>query len=84
MMTSTKEEMERDIVLSQLFASSPDLRLTIGGQDNGIVTLTRDEIIGHVERLDDFGKRYVRTHMDYMRSFKSGELYDLLEETEKL
>jgi hypothetical protein len=84
MSAATKEEMERDIVLNQLFASSPDLCLTIGGQDGGMVTLTRDELIGHVEQLDDFGEKYVKTHMDYMRSFKTGELYDLLEEVESL
>ena len=74
---------EQSIVLHQLFATNPNLKLSVGG-DDGMVTLTRDEIISHVEEMDEFGQKYIKSQMDFMRSFSSGEVYSVLEKIESL
>jgi hypothetical protein len=76
-----KADKEKEIVLAQLFASDPKLKLSIGSAE-GMKTYTRDQIIKHVENLDTVGKEYVKTQMDFMRSLKSGELYALLASVE--
>jgi len=83
MTQSQRSLKEQAIVLSQLFASNPELKLSIGS-GGGMVTLTRDELITHVTEMDAFGEKYVKTQMDFMRSFSSGEIYGVLEKIENL
>lgn len=69
---------EKEIVLAQLMATSPSYKLSIGGSD-GMKTYTTDQLIQHVQALDEFGKEFVETQMDFMRSFQSGDIYKMLE-----
>lgn len=70
---------EKQIVLAQLMATSPTIRLSIGGA-SGMKTYSTDEIIEHVSEMDEFGKKFVETQMDFMRSFKNGDIYTMLAE----
>jgi hypothetical protein len=79
-MTEVKDSIqfkEQAIVLSQLFATNPNLRLSIGGTGEP-VTFTRDEIINHVKNMDEYGKDYIKTQMEFMRSFNNNKIYDML------
>jgi hypothetical protein len=76
-------EKEKELILAQLLASSPQLKLSVGTSE-GMKTYTRDQIIEHVKQLDNVGQEYVKTQMDFMRSLKTGEIYSLLADIESL
>jgi len=69
----TIKEEERAIVLAQLMAASPELRLSIGSLS--AKTYTKDEIMKHVEELDEIGKEFIKTQMEFMRAMASGDIY---------
>lgn len=79
--TDSKANLEKKIVLEQLFASNPKMKLSVG-TPTGIQTYTRKQIIEHVEQMDEVGVEYIKTQMDYLRSHKTGEIYSLLDEIE--
>jgi len=75
-----KIKSEKELVLFRLLASDPRLQLSVGG-DGTVKTYTREQIIEHVKTLDEVGKEYIKTQMEFMRAMGSGELYFLLNET---
>lgn len=79
-MTSARIAKEQEIVLAQLMATSPTYKLSIGTVD-GMQTFTADQLIGHVTDLDEFGIKFIETQMEFLRSFKNGDLYRMLAET---
>lgn len=79
----TREEMEKAIVLERLFASNPDIKLSISTIE-GAKTFTRAEIIDEVNRSTAFGKQYVQEQLQYTRDLASGKILALLEEIENL
>jgi len=70
---------EREIVLAQLMATSPTIKLSIGSA-GGVKTYTTHQLIQHVQSLDDFGKQFVETQMEFMRGLQNGDIYTFLEE----
>lgn len=74
-----KLQKQKEIVLAQLMATSPSIKLSIGTAD-GMKTYTTTEIIEHVTNLDDFGKEYIETQMEFMRSLQNGDIYSIIAE----
>jgi hypothetical protein len=72
---------EKEIVLAQLMATSPSYKLSIGSA-SGMKTYTTSQLIKHVQDLDEFGKEFIETQMDFMRSFQSGDIYKMLADIE--
>lgn len=72
---------EREIVLAQLMATSPSYKLSIGST-TGMKTYTTSQLIQHVKDLDEFGKEFIETQMDFMRSFQDGDIYKMLTNTD--
>jgi len=69
----TVNEEEKAIVLAQLLAASPELSLSIGSAS--AKTYSKDEITKHVEALDEIGREFIKTQMEFMRAMSSGDLY---------
>jgi hypothetical protein len=70
------DEKERAVIVARLEVLPPDIHFSSGGPFQNI---SRDEMIKHVENGDKIGKEYVRIEMDFLRAFKSGELFKTLE-----
>ena len=77
----TKLQKQKKIVLAQLMATSPSIKLSIG-HAGGMKTYTTSEIIEHVTKLDEFGQEYIETQMEFMRSLQNGDIYAILNEHE--
>ena len=54
------------IVKARVSSMSSNLRLSIGGAG----TLSKEELIKHVEKRDEIGQLLIRAHQNYIRSFK--------------
>lgn len=78
-MTDSRLLKEKAIVLEQLMATSPTYKLSIGTSD-GMQTYTAKQLIQHVSDLDEFGKQFIETQMDFRRSLQNGDIYKLLTE----
>jgi hypothetical protein len=79
MSTADIIQKEKELVISRVLASSPNLRFSVG--DGNYETLTREELIEHVERFDEIGKGFVKSQMEFLRAIKSGELLKTLEQS---
>ncbi len=66
-MISMTSKIEKETVVS-LLRSLPDDGLLSVGMDK--MTLTRDELIKHVQKNDEIGRKIVYIYMNYLRSFK--------------
>ena len=60
-------KIEKETVINLLRSLPDDGLLSVGF---GNVTMSRDELIEHVQNNDDFGKKIVDIYMNYLRSFK--------------
>lgn len=60
-------KIEKETVISLLRSLPDDGLLSIGMSE---VTLTRDELIKHVEMADDIGQKIIDIYMNYLRSLK--------------
>lgn len=59
-------EEQWKIVRARISSMSPHLRLSIGGMG----TMTKEELIQHIDGKDDVGRILLKVHMNYLRSFK--------------
>lgn len=82
-MTDSRLLKEKEIVLAQLMATSPSYKLSIGTSD-GMKTYTTEQVMQHVSDLDEFGKQFIETQMDFMRSLQNGDLYKILSENSQV
>jgi phosphopantothenoylcysteine synthetase/decarboxylase len=69
--------LEQELVLAQLSEASPRLKFFVGGA-NGTEMYTRKQLLEHVEALDEIGKEFIRTQIEFLQSFKEGELTEVL------
>jgi hypothetical protein len=67
---------EKDIVIARLLQASPELKFSIGDGSTG--TYTPEDMIKNVEALNEVGKQFIESQMEFLRALKSGEIYDLL------
>ena len=57
------EQGQKELVLERFKTLNPDSKLSIGG-DNEV---TVKEVIEHVEKGDDFGKKVIKVQMNMIR-----------------
>ena len=68
---------EQNVVLAQLKATSPGLEFFIGANDEK-KAYSKDEMIVHVQHLDEVGKEFIHTQMELLRAFRTGEFQAIL------
>ena len=54
------------IVRARVLSMSPNLRLSIGG----LGTMTKEQLVEHIDNRDPVGKILLRAHENYIKSFK--------------
>lgn len=54
------------LVKARVEYMSPNLRLSIGG----VGTLTKEQLIEHIDKKDEIGKILLKAHDNYLKSFK--------------
>jgi len=77
-MTDKKEpitEKEKELVIARLGVTSPDLHFSDG---NNKEAYSRDDIIELIKSGDEVGIDFVRTELEFLRAFKTGELLEQL------
>lgn len=65
------EEDIKQLVIERLSTLPPNKEVSIGGDGS----FGRDELIEHVEKGDEIGKKMVEIEMTFLRSLKEGLLY---------
>lgn len=65
------DEDIKQLVIERLSTLPPDKEISIGGDGS----FDRDELIEHVERGDEIGRKMVEVEMTFLRSLKEGLLY---------
>lgn len=63
----------RDLVIARLQVLAPGKLISFGGEKQ---TLTREELINHVEKGDELGKKIVEIEMTFLRALKDGIVLD--------
>lgn len=62
----------KELVIARLKTLSPDKKLSIGSAGD----FARDELIEHVEKNDELGKKVIEVQMEYLRLLKEGIFYE--------
>lgn len=75
--TITLNRDEQQTVLAQLKASSPKIAFFVGSGASK-KSYSREEMEDHVESLDEVGVEFIRTQMELLRAFKTGEFQQIL------
>lgn len=57
------EQEQKELVLERFKTLNPDSKLSLGGNNE----VTVKEVIEHVQKEDDFGKKVVRVQMNMIR-----------------
>lgn len=69
--TLQKSEKIKQLVKERLLVLPPDALISIGSYGS----FTKKELISHVEKDDDIGKKITEIEMDYLKSLKQGIFY---------
>ncbi len=70
-----KLKKEKRIVIARLELISQDLHFSDGNEDKAY---SRNEMIELIEKDDEVGVEFVKTELEFLRAFKSGELIQQL------
>lgn len=60
------------LVLARLDLLPSNIKISIGS--NG--EFTKEEMIDHLERNDEVGKKFAEIHLSYLRAMKEGVFYE--------
>lgn len=66
-----KDEDIRQLVIARLKASSPGLKISIGGEG----AFSKEDLIKSVEAGDDIGQKVIEIQMEYLRDLAAGKIY---------
>lgn len=66
---------EKELILARLEVLSDDLFFSSGDDGKNI---SKSEMVEHVKNLDNIGKEYIETELNFLRSFKDGSLMNIL------
>lgn len=66
------EKEVRELVIAWLKTMPPDKKLSIGSEGD----FSRDELIQHVNKEDELGKKIMEVRMEYLRLLKEGIFYE--------
>ncbi len=67
-----KEDEIKELVIARIKTLPSDKKMSIGSEGD----FTRDELIEHVEKKDDLGKKVIEVQMEYLRLLKEGIFYE--------
>lgn len=67
-----KDDDIKELVIARLKTLPPDKKLSIGSAGD----FERDELIEHVEKKDELGKKVIEVQMEYLRLLKEGIFYE--------
>jgi len=68
---TTDEEIQQ-LVIERLNIFPPGMKISIGS--SGV--FSKDELIEHVKKNDQIGKKIIEVQLSYLRSLKTGILFD--------
>ena len=77
MTTRTLGQEEQSIVLAQLKAASPRIEFFIGTPGTK-KSYSKKDMIEHVKNMDEVGAEFIKTQMELLRAFKTGEFQKIL------
>ncbi len=66
------EEELKEIVIARLNTISPDKKISIGS----VGDFRKDDLIEHVKKNDDIGKKIVEVELSFLRAQKEGLVYN--------
>lgn len=73
--SANKEELLKQLVVARIKAKmSSNLRLSIGSQGS----LNKEELIEHVNKMDEVGKQIAEVHLNFLKAQASGQLTSAL------
>jgi hypothetical protein len=64
-------ELKREIIIARLRVLPSNRRTAVGNYGS----FTRDELIEHVEKGDEIGKKLIEVQMAFLTAIKTGKLY---------
>ena len=70
----TNEKLKKLIIARIEASMSSNLKLSIGADGS----LSKHQLIEHVNKGDEIGKRIIQTHLNFMRAQATGQLTDAL------
>lgn len=62
-------ENVKELVITRIEAAPPHLKLSIGSSGR----LTKEDMIEHVKKGDEIGKKIVNSHISFLKAISSGE-----------
>lgn len=62
----------KELVIARLKTLPSDKKLSVGSSGD----FTRDELIEHVDKKDELGKKIMEVQMEYLRLLKEGIFYE--------
>ena len=68
------EQEIKELVIARLKTIPEGVGLSIGSAGN----MNKGELISHVEKGDEIGRKIVEVEMSFLRSFKDGTFYESL------
>jgi len=70
--TDKIDEETRKLVIERLKSFPSDKNISIGEEGS----FTKDEIIGHVQKNDEIGKKMVEVELSYLKALKRGVFFE--------
>ena len=64
-------EKEKNLVIFRLNKMPPNKKISIGSQGH----FNKEELIEHVKKEDEIGKKIIKIQMTFLRAMKSGKIY---------
>ena len=71
MQDNSTQEQIKELVLARLQIMPPDANISVGSDGE----FSRDELIQHVKKNDNIGKKITEIELEYLRLLKEGVLY---------
>lgn len=66
--TIVTDEEIKQLVLARLRSFPENLKLSIGSAGE----FSKSELISHVNKTDEIGKKIIKIHLEYLKSLKAG------------
>jgi len=61
----------KELVIARLSTMSQNVNISIGSEGE----FSRDELIDHVEKYDEIGKKMINIDIEFLQALKRGEFY---------
>lgn len=71
MSDKTTEEQIKELIIARLQAIPPNVGISVGSQGD----FKRDELIEHVKKDDEIGKKIIEIDLNYLRALKELNIY---------